>query len=116
MNVKKYRRNGFLKVDDIKAPGPIRVTIAHVSEGRFEKLNLTFHEGPQLSLNKTNVEALALVYGAESDDWLDKELELYVGETKYGGESQETILIKPISPPIANKAPPKLEFDDAIEF
>jgi hypothetical protein len=116
MDMRRYLKKVFLKVDDVKASGPIRVTIAGVSEGQFGKPDLAFHDRTQLSLNPTNGLVLARAYGMDSDDWLDKELELYVGETKYRGEPQETILVKPISPPIENKAPPKPEFDDAVEF
>jgi hypothetical protein len=108
--------NVFLKVDHIKATGSIRVTIIGVSEGQYGKPDLAFHDGSQLSLNATNCRTLARVYGMESDDWLGKEVELEVGEIRYRGQPQEAILIKPISPPIENKAPPKTEFDDAIPY
>jgi hypothetical protein len=80
MDMRKYLKKVFLKVDDVKASGPIRVTIIEVTEGQFDKPNLTFHDGTQLSLNATNGRVLARAYGMESDDWLGKELELYVGE------------------------------------
>ena len=117
MDMSKYMGNVFLKVDDIKASGPIRVRITGVSEGRFGKPDLTFHDGTQLSLNATNCRVLARAYGLESDDWIDKEVELALGEVEYQGKPQEAILVKPISPPIENKASPKKpEFDDEISF
>jgi hypothetical protein len=116
MNVGEYLGTKFLKVDDLKASGPIRVKITDVSEGQFGKPNVTFHDGARLSLNATNCRAVAREYGLETDAWIDQELELYVGETKFNGEPQETISAKPISPRIENKAPPKPEFDNGIDY
>jgi hypothetical protein len=107
MDVRKYMGNVFLKVDHVKATGPIRVTIIGVSEGQYGKPDLAFHDGSQLSLNATNCRTLAPAYGFESDDWIGKEVELTVGEIQYQGQPQEAILIKPISPPIENKEPAK---------
>jgi hypothetical protein len=118
MYIRKYLGNAFLKVDDIKASGPIRVTITDVSEGRFGKPDLTFDDGTRLSCNVTNVRALARAYGMESDDWVDKEVELVVGEIKYDSKMNEAILVKPISPPIKSKSPPKHgdDMNDEIPF
>jgi len=59
---------------------------------------------------------LTRAYGKESDHWLGKEVELEVGEIQFRGESQEIILVKPISPPIGNKASPRPDPDDEIPF
>jgi len=105
MDMSKYIGNVFLKVDDIKASGPIRVKITDVSEGRFGKPDLTFDDGTRLSCNM------------DSDDWIDKQVELVVGEIEYDGKMNEAVLVKPISPPIENKAPlKKPDFDDEIPF
>ena len=53
MDMSKYMGNVFLKVDDVKASGPIQVRITDISEGRFGKPDLTFHDRTQLSLNTT---------------------------------------------------------------
>jgi len=112
MDMSKYIGNVFLKVEDVKASGPISKRITDVSEN-LGKPDLTFHDRTQLSLNNTNLRVLARAYGMESDDWLGKEIELEVGEIKFRGEPQEAILVKPITPPIA---PPKPGFGDAIPF
>ena len=114
MHMGKYRGSVFLKVEDIRTSGPMRVRITGISEGRFGKPDLTFHDGTQLSLNATNCRVLARAYGMDSDDWLDKEVELEVGEIQYQGKPQDIILLKPISPPIENKALPKPDLDDEI--
>src|SRR5262245_50484823 len=104
MDVSKYVGSVFLKVDDIKASSR-RVTIVDVVEGRFGKLDLHFDDGTCLSCNATNSRMLARAYGMDSDDWTDKQVELVVGEIKSDGKMNEAILVKPISPPIENKAP-----------
>ena len=105
MDVSRYFGGSFIKVADIKANGPTRVRIVDVSEGRFDKPVLTFDDGTKLSVNATNGRVMAKAYGFESDDWINKEVELVVGEIEYQGKPQEAVLIKPISPPI-EKAPP----------
>ena len=116
MDMRKYMGNVFLKVDQVKASGPIRVRITGISVGQYDKPDLAFDDGSQLSLNATNCRTLALAYGFESGDWIGKEVELEVGEIRYRGESQEAILVKPISPSIEKKAPPNPEFGDAVPF
>jgi hypothetical protein len=106
----------FLKVEDIKASGPIRRIITKVSEGSFDKPDITFDDGTQLSCNKTNCSVLARAYGMESNNWIGKEVDLTVGEITYNGKPQEAILVKPITPPITKKAPPPSEFGDRIPF
>lgn len=107
MDISKFAGSVFLKVENIKASGPIRVTIVDVTEGLYDRPDLSFDDGTTLSCNVTNARALARAYGWESDDWKGKEVELAVGEIPYQGKPQESILVKPISPPIENKAPPK---------
>jgi hypothetical protein len=116
MDLRKYMGNVFLKVDHVKTSGPIRVRITGISEGQYGKPDLTFNDGSQLSLNATNCRTLARAYGFESGDLIGKEVELTLGEIQYRGEPQEAILVKPISPPIENKAPPKPEFVDDAPF
>ena len=100
MHMSKYVGNLFLRVDDIKASGPVRLKIVE-----------------RLSCNATNGRAFARVYGFDSEDWVGKEVELVVGEIEYQGKPQEAILVKTISPPIKSKAPPKPDdLDDSIPF
>jgi hypothetical protein len=103
MDISKYLGSAFLKVGDVKVNGPIRVVIESVTEGKFDKPDLTFDDGTRLSLSVTNTRTLARAYGTDGADWIGKEVELSVGETKYEGEPQESILIKPISPPVEKK-------------
>jgi len=104
MDVSKYLGSTFLTVADVKVNGPIRVVIKSIVEGRFEKPDLGFDDGTRLSLNVTNTRILARSYGKDTAFWVDKEIELNVGETKYQGKPQESILITPISPSVDKKA------------
>jgi hypothetical protein len=124
MDVSKYLGNAFLKVAEVKVNGPIRVVIESIVEGKFDKPDLIFNDGTRLSLNVTNTRILARAYGKDTAFWIDKEIELNVGETKYQGNPQESILITPISPSVDKKASvaasriqgPANDMDDEIPF
>jgi hypothetical protein len=60
-----------------------------------------FKSGDILSLNATNVKILQKAYGVDSDLWIGKKVELYAGEVEYQKKMQPSVLIRPISPPIA---------------
>jgi putative DNA primase/helicase len=107
MDVTRFFGARFLKVDDVKASGPIVVKIVGIAEGQYGKPNLTFEDGTMLSVNATNGRMLMRAYGAESNDWVGKEIELAVGKTQFQGEVRDSVLVKPISPPVRNKKPPK---------
>ena len=106
MDITKYLGSAFLRVGDVKVNGPIRMVIESVTEGKFNKPDLTFDDGTRLSLNVTNTRTLARAYGTDGAGWIGKEIELYLGETEYEGKLQESILVKPISPPVEKKPPP----------
>lgn len=124
MDITKYLGSAFLRVGDVKVNGPIRMVIESVTEGKFDKPDLTFDDGTRLSLNVTNTRTLARAYGTDGAGWIGKEIELYLGETEYEGKLQESILVKPISPSIEKRPPPKPkgesdkrgDLDDEIPF
>jgi hypothetical protein len=62
-----------------------------------------------LSLNATNLKMMATVWGTETDAWTGKEVELYVGKTVFQGQERDSVMVKPISPPIpfGERAKPK---------
>ena len=115
MDMRKYSSAAFLKVGDIQASGPRRVVIVDVTEGKYEKPDLEFDDGTKLSVNATNNRTLMSAYGWESTGWLDKEIELSVGPLKYQGELQDSIVVKPISPPIEKQPPPPKPKDGSGE-
>jgi hypothetical protein len=100
MDVSGYLDSGFLKVEHIQATGPRRCVVAAVKPGKFERPDMEFQDGSMLSLNATNMKILAVAYGVESDDWIGKEVELFIGKTEFQGQPRDSVLIKPISPVI----------------
>jgi len=112
MDVSRYFAGVFLKVEDLEATGPMKAKIVDVSMGRYDKPDLTFDDGNKLSVNATNGRTLARVYGYETNNWIEKEVELFIGEVQYQGNPQASILIKPSSAPDKNKAPPTKRADD----
>ena len=125
MDVSEWIGGTFLKPEDIGAT-PIALTIVDIAKGQWKKLDLTFNDGSKLSLNKTNGQAIARAWGRESDNWIDKEVELSVGLTTYGGEPKDSVLLKPITPatptsalkPVKLPKPPRKSdpLDDNIPF
>jgi hypothetical protein len=105
-DMRKYSGAAFLKPGDIKASGPRRVVITDVTEGKFDKPDLEFDDYTKLSVNANN-RILMAAYGWESKGWLNKEIELGLGQAEYDGKEQEIVLVKPISPPIEKTPPPK---------
>jgi hypothetical protein len=106
MDMRKYSGGAFLKVGDVKVNGPLRVVIVDVTEGKFDKPDLEFDDYTKLSVNATNNRILMAAYGWESKGWLNKEIELGLGQVPFEGELKDSILVKPISPPIKKKPPP----------
>ena len=79
--------------------------IVDVTEGKYGRPDLEFDDGTKLSVNATNNRTLVNAYGGESSPWLGKEIELSLGQVEYQGEMQDSIVVKPISPPIEKKPP-----------
>jgi hypothetical protein len=100
MDMTRYAGDLYLKVEDIRESGPKQVKIEGVEDGQFDKPVAAFNDGTSLSLNHTNVRTLMRSYGPESNDWIGRNIELYIGPTTYQGRVQDSILVKPISPPI----------------
>jgi hypothetical protein len=110
MDMSQYAGGKYLKVADLKESGPLRATIVEVGiSEKYAKPELTLNDGSILSCNATNTLRLIRAYGAESDDWIGKEIELDIGEVDYQGQPQEAILVDPISPPLQTKAAVKAQ-------
>jgi hypothetical protein len=117
MDMQKYSGSTFLKVDDLRASGPRRVAIADVREGKYGRPDMEFDDGSKIGVNATNAKALVNAYGRNSDSWLNKQVELAIGEVKYQGEPKACIIITPISRPTEKKDPPAPpSMDDEIPF
>jgi len=118
VDVTRYMGVVFVKVGDVKAApgGVIRATIVGVEESdRYDKLNAELSNGMTLSLNTTNTTTLALAYGTNSDLWIGKEIELYVGQVEFQGKAQEAVLVRPISPKIEQKVKPKKKLSHDLD-
>ena len=123
MDMSEFAGSRFLKVADLEKQGSFKARIVAVERGKFDKANLHLSEGSILSLNVTNCQTLIRSFGAESDDWLDKEIELYLGEVEFEGEMKPTVLVRVISAEVENKKvvkPSKKksggDMDDTIPF
>jgi len=120
----RYAGDLFLRVEDIRESGPKQVKIEGIEDGKFDKPVAKFSDGSSLTLNQTNVRTLLRSYGPESSNWITRDIELYIGTTTYQGRVQDSILVKPISPPIPpserkplKPAEPKPDpLDDDIPF
>jgi hypothetical protein len=104
MDMRKYSGSAFLKPDDV---GPAHFGRRSSISRKYGKPDLEFDDGTKLGVNSTRNRTLVNAYGGESDDWLNKEIELSVGEVEYEGKMLESIIVKPISPPIKKKPKPK---------
>lgn len=126
MDVSEFLSTGFLKVEDLRAEGTRRAVIADVRPGKFGKPDCEFQDGAVLGLNATNMRVCAGAWGANTDQWVGKEVELYIGETEFNREKRDSVLIRPISPVIPKDqrvpAPPNAvkpsqqDLDDEIPF
>jgi hypothetical protein len=121
MDMKKYSGEHFIKVADVR-DGPIEGQIAVVREGQYDKPDLIFESGDVLSLNATNNKTLVRAYGTESDYWIGKQIEMFLGTIQYQGSDHDAVIVKPISPPIKKKktkddgSKPVPDMDDEIAF
>jgi hypothetical protein len=107
-DMSKYSGAAYLKVGDVRAyGGSIRGLIVDVGESVYGRPLLVFDDGTRLSLNTTNNKRMCRAYGNDSDDWIEKEIELTLGEIEYEGSPKEAILVQPISPTIEKKPQPK---------
>jgi hypothetical protein len=93
VDLAKYRGSKFIKLDGFK--GPQTKTIAGIVEGKFDKPDVIFTDGSQMGLNATNCDWLIETFGSTNGDCLiDEKVELYVGQTKYQGKTQDSILMR----------------------
>jgi hypothetical protein len=116
MNTSDFFRGGFLKVEDLNGE-PLRATVTKVEEGKYG-LVLTLDNEAQLSLNKTNGKTIQKAWGYESDAWIEKQVELRAGETKYKGEMVPSIILRTISPALseAEREASEPDISDDIPF
>ena len=120
---------GFLKIDDVRDK-PRKEQIVGVKPpnetDRFPKPIAIFKSGKMVGLNKVSVGALMAEFGAESEDWTNKNVEVRLETLDINGPV-EMIVVRPdaaLQPksakPTAQKAPiarpSSAEMDDEIPF
>jgi hypothetical protein len=98
MDVSKFMGSAFLRLEEFE--GRRQDKIASVRVGDYDKLVLHLESGDRLSLNASNTKTLARAYGRDGRDWHGREIELFVGQVKFKGQMQDSILVRPISPPL----------------
>ena len=114
MDLTQYAGTRYIRVEDL-AGGPRRKIIANVELGQWDRPVLTFTDGSRLSLNATNVDRLIKGFGStESEDLIDKEIELYTGPVKVQGGEKMIVLVRASRPPPTKSV--KEDLDDEIPF
>jgi hypothetical protein len=111
----------YLTAADLAGRGDVPCVIEHIAmenmghdDDQKPKPVAYFKNGTKgLPLNGTNWDALAAVFGEESDDWLGKRVILWVDPTvRFKGKPTPGIRFKfPAAKPVAEKP-----FDDAVGF
>ena len=96
LNARDYVSGSFIRADDVR-DAPRREIIQNVTLGQYEKLNLQFMSGDQLSLNATNTRALMRAYGDDAEAWAGNTVELYLGSVEFRGTTTDSVLVKPIT-------------------
>ncbi len=100
----------FLKADDIKGKGDIRVQIEHVTIDEYDgKKRAVLHfkgRDKVLPLNVTNANMIAEIFATdEMDEWEGKRITLYTTRVDFQGKRVDAIRIKE-----ANVSPAKEAF------
>ncbi len=116
MDMSKFSGDAYLKVEDIRVSGPVRVAIETITEGTFDKPVANLSDGSALQLNISNTRTLVRTWGKNSEDWLGREIELAIGQVEFKGELTDSIVVSPVSAAIPigeRKAPPAPEIDDS---
>jgi hypothetical protein len=62
MDMSKFGGDQYLKVEDVRASGPVRVTIEAVKDGAFDKPVALLSDGSTVQLNVSNVRTLIRVW------------------------------------------------------
>ena len=113
VDARKYAAGAYLKPADVEEAGGAmtrQIINAEETEGKFgPKLDLWFLDGTKLSLSGKNVGELMRVYGTDSDDWLEKTVELHVEEFENrDGNTGKMIVLTATDPEVPREQRPRL--------
>lgn len=95
MDMRKFSGSSFINIDSVREP--LRLRIASVGMGQWDKPNIIFETGEKFSVNATNNRILVRAFGADSDDWLGHTIELYEGVGEFNGESKPMVRIRTVT-------------------
>lgn len=99
IDMRKYASENYITVADVR-DGPLQMKIVDVREGKFDKPDLVFETCDILSLSATNRKTLVRAFGFNTDAWISKEIELFLGEIPFDKKPQEAVVVRLISPPL----------------
>jgi hypothetical protein len=91
-----YAAKSYIKVEDVK-DGPICGTIKDVRIGDFGRPVIELENGRRFSVNKKNTSILIEAFGEDSRDWSGCQIELVFGHTKYQGDQQDSVIVRPLN-------------------
>lgn len=103
MKLNEMFPSNLLKAQDVTDAGgemPLTIEKVEIKEfdtdagGKERKPIIHFKEGKQMVCNKTNGNAIAELYGDETDNWLGKEIVLVVRDVDFQGKSTPAIRVK----------------------
>jgi len=106
VNINDAFPSKFLKASEV-GKRPRKYIMKYIDQevvGTDQKLILYFqHEPKGLVLNKTNANAIAHLYGPDTDNWAGQPILLYSTMVDYAGKPTEAIRTMP---PMEDEAPP----------
>lgn len=103
MKLNEMFPSNLLKAADVtEAGGELVLTIHNIEIREFDsddggkerKPVIFFADDKRMVLNKTNANALAAMFGDDTDLWLNKEITLHVQEVPFGGKTVPAIRVK----------------------
>ncbi len=107
-----------LKAADLPNGAEPTVTIASVEQKKFDngnKLILKFvGKKKALVCNKTNAKRIAMNHGSNTDQWIGKQITLYVDIVDFQGEPTEAIRVRPMRSAPAQQSRPADDFADRV--
>jgi hypothetical protein len=125
MNKDDFFPSKYLKASDLKGQS----VVVKVDRVQKEKLGedtkpVIYFQGKQkgMVLNKTNWTAIADLYGDESDDWTDGEIELFEAQVEFQGKVGPGLRVRKVRKPSKIESGPqpkqavKEDMSDEIPF
>jgi hypothetical protein len=97
IDANRFAGRGFIKFDDVRARA-YRGVIAHVEEGKYDRLDLEFQDSRKFGCNATNTATLIENYGGDTDGWIGCTVELHAGQVEFKDAMVDSVLLHAITP------------------